>query len=119
MPEAQAERPFRQGQVMTVFRSRRRGESESAYQGVSEAMQAAARAMPGFVDFKAFVAEDGERVSLITFASIEAHQAWRDDPRHRQAMKAGRDEFYLDYSVQVGECTHAVSWVRDDPDRSE
>ncbi len=100
--------------MMTVFRSRRRRESEAAYQKLSEEMQAAARRVPGFVDFKTFVAEDGERVSLITFATLEAHQVWRNDPRHRQAMQVGRDEFYQDYSVQVGECTHAARWSRDE-----
>ena len=104
---------FRAGQVITIFRSRRRSESEVEYQDVVVAMEAAARAIPGFVDFKTFGAEDGERMSAITFASAEAQRAWRDDPRHQLAQQQGRDEFYLEYSLQVGECTYASQWERD------
>ena len=103
---------FAAGQVMTVFRSRRRAVGQVEYLELVAAMEDAARRMPGFVDFKAFTAEDGERVSLVTFASAEDYQAWRDDPRHRAAQQRGRDRFYLEYSVQVGECTHATRWVR-------
>jgi len=104
---------FGEGQVVTVFRSRRRPAAESAYQRMALEMEAAARAMPGFVDFKTFVAEDGEQVSVVTFGSPAAHRAWRDDPRHRSAQQQGRDAFYLEYSVQVGACTHFSAWARD------
>ena len=107
--------PFSTGQVMTIFRSRKRPEAEAAYVQTAEQMEAAARAMPGFVDFKVFVAEDGERVSLITFDSPAAQQAWRDDPRHRLAQQQGRDDFYLEYSIQVGACGYVSQLVP--PDR--
>jgi heme-degrading monooxygenase HmoA len=103
---------FAPGQVVTVFRSRRRDESEAAYADVAGEMEAAARATPGFIDFKTFVAEDGERVSLVTFDSTATHRTWRDDPRHRRAQQQGRDDFYLEYSVQVGESTHVSYWER-------
>lgn len=98
---------------MTIFRSRRRSEAESAYLELAQEMQAAARATPGFVDFKTFVGDDGEHVSLITFASESAQRAWRDDPRHQRAQQRGRDDFYLEYSIQVGECRHVSHWTRD------
>ena len=69
-----AGRPFAGGRVMTVFRSRRRDESEDTYRRLSREMETAARSVPGFVDFKSFTADDGEHVSLVTFATLEAHQ---------------------------------------------
>jgi heme-degrading monooxygenase HmoA len=102
---------FAEGQVVTVFRSRRRPESEAEYRQVSRLMEEAARATPGFVDFKTFTADDGEHVSLVTFADPAAHRAWRDDSRHLQAQRQGRDEFYREYSVQVGACSHVSTWV--------
>ena len=57
--------------------------------------------MPGFVDYKAFVADDGERVSIAVFDSEEHHNAWRDDPGHRAAQIRGSKEFYTEYSVMV------------------
>ena len=86
--------------VVTVFRSRLRDDPEG-YDETAEAMEAAARAMPGFVDFKSFRADDGERVSIVVFDSPESHTAWRDDPRHRAAQQRGRNEWYAEYRIQV------------------
>jgi heme-degrading monooxygenase HmoA len=104
--------PFAEGQIVTVFRSRRREGTEDVYGPLADAMLAAASARPGFVDFATFQSADGERVSLITFDSSESHAAWRDDPAHRAAQHQGRDELYEWYSIQVGECRSASRWVR-------
>ena len=101
---------FSEDQVVTVFRSRRRTDTAEAYLRLAGEIEAHARSTPGFVDFKTFAAEDGERVSLVTFASSEAHRTWRDDPRHRQAQRQGREEFYEDYSIQVSNCVHVHQW---------
>jgi heme-degrading monooxygenase HmoA len=103
---------FREGQVVTVFRSRRRPGTEDSYGPLAESLLAAARAQPGFVDFATFESDDGEHVSLVTFDSPEAHAAWRDDPRHRAAQVVGRDELYDAFSIQVGTCTGVTRWER-------
>ena len=100
-------------QVVTVFRSRLRPDANPGYGEVAEEMEAAARQTPGFVDFKVFTAPDGERVSLITFETTEAQRAWRDDPRHREAQKRGRDEFYQEYSIQIADCVQVRQWESD------
>lgn len=64
-------------------------------------MRSLAEAMPGFVSFKAFSAEDGERVSIIEFESEEALRAWREHPEHRKAQALGRNRFYSEYQIQV------------------
>ena len=109
---ARSEPDFAVGQVVTVFRSRRREGTEDAYGPLADAMLEAARSVPGFVDFTTFVAADGERVSLVTFDSPESHAAWRDDPRHLAAQQQGRDQLYDGYSVQVARCTSATRWSR-------
>ncbi len=89
------------GPVVTVFRSRLRSDAGAAYEDTAARMLELARGMPGFVEYKAFLAEDGERVSIITFATLEDHRAWRDHPEHRQAQGAGRAHFYASYDVTV------------------
>jgi heme-degrading monooxygenase HmoA len=89
--------------IVTVFRSRLRADAGDDYARTAAEMERLARAVPGFVDFKQFVADDGERVSLITFASRAAHEAWRDDPRHRAAQQRGRNDWYAEYHIQVCE----------------
>lgn len=86
--------------VVTVFRSRLRDDAEG-YEETADEMETAARAVPGFVDFKTFAADDGERVSIVVFDSPESHAAWRDDPRHRAAQQRGRKEWYAEYRIQV------------------
>jgi heme-degrading monooxygenase HmoA len=106
--------PLTEGQVVTVFRSRRRADAGDEYHRLAAAMLEAARAVPGFVDFKQFAAEDGEQVSVITFDSEEAQRAWRDDPGHRAAQVRGRESFYAEFSIQTGRVTRARSWRRPD-----
>jgi heme-degrading monooxygenase HmoA len=57
--------------------------------------------MPGFVSIKTFVADDGERVSIVEFASADAQQAWRQHPAHLEAQRLGREKFYSEYRIQV------------------
>jgi heme-degrading monooxygenase HmoA len=92
------------GQVVTVFRSRLAPGAVDEYHETADRMEAAASAMPGFVDFKTFDAPDGERVSIVTFADLPSHEAWRDHAEHREAQAAGRDRFYASYQIQVCEC---------------
>lgn len=96
---------------MTVFRSRLRPEAGD-YEATAAAMHDAARAMPGFVDAKTFTAEDGERVTVVTFADAAALQAWRDHDGHRQAQSRGRSEFYRWYTIQTGTCERVIRWAR-------
>jgi len=87
--------------VLTVFRSRLRPEAQAEYEAMAQRMLELASAMPGFVELKTFVAEDGERVSLVTFADRGSHSAWRDHPEHRVAQQLGRDRFYASFDISV------------------
>lgn len=89
------------GPVVTVFRSRLRSEALDEYAELAPHLEARARSMPGFVEFKTFTAEDGERVSIVVFETWQQHCAWRDDPEHRRAQARGRQLLYEDYTVQV------------------
>jgi heme-degrading monooxygenase HmoA len=92
------------GRIVTVFRSRLRPDAEAnGYGELAARMEARARAMAGFVDFKTFRSEDGERVSIICFDTIEHHTAWREDPEHRAAQAKGREAFYSEYFISVCE----------------
>ncbi|MCU1595545.1 MAG: antibiotic biosynthesis monooxygenase [Frankiales bacterium] len=94
------------GQVLTVFRSRLRPETLSEYAEAAAAMSALAASMPGHVDHKTFTADDGERVTVVTFEDRATHQAWRDQADHRDAQRRGREEFYATYSIQVADVTY-------------
>lgn len=106
---------FAAGQIVTVFRSRLRDDAGDGYGPTAAEMERLGRSMPGFVDFKAFTADDGERLALITFADAGSQRAWRTQVDHRAAQQAGRDRWYSRYTIQVCECRSARGFVRPGP----
>lgn len=109
-----------QRQILTVFRNQLRPDNVEQYRVTSARMDALARSMPGFVDAKTFTADDGERVTIVTFADAESQRAWREHPEHREAQRAGVEEFYSEYSIQVAavayrhDFAHGPSTASDD-----
>ena len=87
--------------ILTVFRARVKPEVQEEYMQWVGRMKALAKQMPGFISHKAFAAEDGERVAIVEFESEEAQRAWRLHPEHVVAQKKGRQDFYLEYRIQV------------------
>jgi heme-degrading monooxygenase HmoA len=102
------------GQVVTVFRNRLVDDTaaQAAYAEELAVVADLARSMPGFVETKTFVAEDGERATIVTFADPDTHRAWREHPRHREAQRHGVATYYAEYSIAVGETTYASAFVR-------
>jgi heme-degrading monooxygenase HmoA len=92
---------FAPGQIVTVFRSRLRPDNVEAYSEHAAEIAALAATMPGLVDVKAFSAEDGERVTVVTFADEASHDAWRRQVDHAAAQRKGRSDYYAEYSLQV------------------
>lgn len=93
--------------IVTIFRNRLRPEHAEQYATTAAAMGAEAEKMPGYVSRKVFTAEDGERVTIVEFESMETHKAWAEHTGHRAAQKLGRERFYAEYTIQVCEVLRA------------
>ena len=102
------------GQVVTVCRTRVREDGAAAYAEHADRMSELARTMPGYVEHKIFIADDGERVTLVTFADQASHDGWRTHPEHRSAQRAGRAGYYRQYSVAVATVERVSAWARAD-----
>lgn len=89
--------------ILTVFRSRLNEGHRAEYDRHVELTAALAEATPGFIGHKMFVAEDGERLTLVEFESMESQRAWSLSPEHKAAAIAGRRGFYAKYQIQI--CT--------------
>jgi heme-degrading monooxygenase HmoA len=87
--------------IVTVFRSRVRPEVLDEYAPMAARMSELAQKMPGYIAHKGFVAEDGERVTIVEFESEETHRAWARHAEHMEAKKKGRSTFYSDYRIQI------------------
>lgn len=88
--------------VLVVFRSRIRPETADEFNALADEMMKIATAMPGFISYKVFRADDEERCSIIEFETEEQLLAWREQAEHSRAQELGRERFYSDYSLQVG-----------------
>jgi heme-degrading monooxygenase HmoA len=89
--------------ILTVFRSRLREDARDEYMALAPKISALAKGMPGYVSHKGFVAEDGERVTIVEFEDEESHKAWARQVDHVEAKRRGQASFYAEYSIQVCE----------------
>ena len=85
---------------LVVFRNRKRADHDAAaYQADAVRMETMARAQPGFVSFKSYVADDGEVIALSEWADAEAARGWGSQPDHALVQARGRAEYYQDYTL--------------------
>lgn len=101
---------FAPGQVVTVFRSQLLEAPDSRYEALDERLRERAASLGGLVEVKSFCADDGERVTLVTFEDPESHERWANDEAHRRAQALGRDAVYRTYSIQVCECRRVAGF---------
>jgi heme-degrading monooxygenase HmoA len=113
--------------ILILFRSRLTTAAGADYAAMQERMDALARSADGFVDVKAYTAEDGERLTIVRWRDQESLRRWREDPRHRAAQEAGRRLWYEFYVSEVAELLRESRFVRDagehppgsEPERTE
>jgi heme-degrading monooxygenase HmoA len=89
--------------VVTIFRTRLKPEGQQEYYEWAARIAALANTMPGYVSHKGFVADDGERVTIVEFEDEETQRAWATNLQHVEAKKKGRADFYSEYKLQI--CT--------------
>jgi heme-degrading monooxygenase HmoA len=89
--------------IITVFRSRLRDDVHERYEAVAAEMDRMVRTQPGFIDQKTYLADDGERVTIVRFANEMSQRMWAMHPAHVGAQRRGRDEFYASYEISISE----------------
>jgi heme-degrading monooxygenase HmoA len=87
--------------IVTVFRSRLNPGAQEGYAPMAKRLGELARSMPGYVSHKGFVAEDGERLTLVEFATEEGLKAWARQPDHVEGKRLGIQRFFSEYRVQI------------------
>jgi heme-degrading monooxygenase HmoA len=83
-----------------VFRNRKRADLDAAaYAEDAAAMEALARAQPGYRSFKSYSAEDGEVVAISEWDDEAAARAWGRLAEHRAVQHKGRGHYYAEYTL--------------------
>jgi len=97
--------------LVVLFRSRLVPQPDG-YAEMAQEMLDTAKSMPGFIDVKAFKAEDGERLTLVWWEDAETLRAWRTHARHLVAQQAGRERWYEYYTLEVAEVIRSKQFIR-------
>ena len=97
--------------IVTVFRTRMNPDVQAEYGPMARRMSELARAVPGYVSHKGFVADDGERVTIVEFETEEALQKWRVDPEHRMAKRRGIESFFSEFKFQICSVMTERTWT--------
>jgi heme-degrading monooxygenase HmoA len=97
--------------LVVLFRSRLVPQPDG-YAEMAQEMLDTAKSMPGFIDVKAFKAEDGERLTLVWWEDAETLRAWRTHARHLVAQQAGRERWYEYYTLEVAEVIRSKHFTR-------
>ncbi len=85
---------------LVVFRNRKRADIDAAdYARDAAAMEALARAQPGFLSFKSYSSDDGEVVALSEWADEASAQAWGRQAEHALVQGKGRNSYYERYTL--------------------
>jgi heme-degrading monooxygenase HmoA len=99
--------------VVILFRSKLTPTAAAdGYSEMADEMETLARQMPGFVDVKAFKADDGERLTIVWWQDEETLKGWREQVRHRMAQRLGREKWYEYYKIEVAHVVRQNAFER-------
>ncbi|MFN7950188.1 MAG: antibiotic biosynthesis monooxygenase [bacterium] len=98
--------------IVVLFWSRLTNEAGEDYSAMASEMVERAKHTVGFVDFKSFAAQDGERLSIIHWQDEATMTVWANDERHRVARQLGRDKWYQYFRLEVAHVTRGWDFHR-------
>jgi len=97
--------------IVTVFRTRMNPGVQDEYGPMAKRMSELARTIPGYISHKGFVADDGERVTIVEFETEEALHQWRIDPEHAKAKRRGVETFFSEFKFQICSVIRERMWT--------
>jgi len=97
--------------MVVLFRSKL-VDVPDGYAEMAQEMVSLAKTMPGFVDVKAYKADDGERLTVVWWEDEETLKGWREQARHRVAQRLGRERWYEYYKIEVAEVVRKNTFER-------
>jgi heme-degrading monooxygenase HmoA len=97
--------------MVVLFRSKL-VDAPDGYAEMAQEMEDLAKTMPGFIDVKAFTADDGERLTVVWWENEETLRGWRENVRHRIAQRTGREKWYRYYKLEVAEVVRTNAFER-------
>src|SRR5262245_49311906 len=101
-----------QHMLIILFRSKLTDEAGADYQAMNAEMESLVRQNPGFIDVKSYKSEDGERLTVVWWRDEASLREWREQMRHREAQKTGREKWYEYYKMEVADVVRERAFER-------
>ncbi|MFI5103427.1 MAG: antibiotic biosynthesis monooxygenase family protein [Terriglobales bacterium] len=98
--------------IVILFRSKLTAAAGQDYADTNADLEEYVKTVPGFVAVKSFLAEDGERLTLVWWRDKESLALWRHDARHQAAQIQGRQKWYEYYKIEVAEVLRQSEFER-------
>lgn len=98
--------------MLILFRSKLTDTAGEDYAQTDQSMTAHAKTFPGFISFKSFKADDGERLTVVWWKDEATLQAWANDAKHRAAQSKGRERWYEYYKMDVAKVVRTSDFDR-------
>ena len=76
-------------------------------------MMTIAQSLPGFISYKVYANDDGERVSIHEWKSAEHLRAWSKQPEHVLVQIAGREKYYSEYTIYALDNPRESNFIRE------
>ncbi len=86
--------------VWAVIFISRLSEGAEGYREMAQEMMERVSRFPGFMGAES-VREGELGITISYWRDRESIQRWADDPRHREAQKRGKEQWYQSYTLQV------------------
>jgi heme-degrading monooxygenase HmoA len=93
---------------VVVFTSQRK-DADPAYEAMAMEMAGLASAQPGFIGVESAHDAEGFGVTVVYFRDEESVLAWKNNDRHKDAQKLGKERWYAHYEVRVAKVERAYS----------
>ncbi len=106
--------------IVTVFRNRLSDDpdAQAEYAELIGHISQLATTMPGYISHKTYVADDGERCTIVEFEHEDGQAEWRRNAEHAAARVRGREAFYSEYRIQICEELRSSHWSSDEGGRN-
>ena len=95
----------------TIFTTQLTGELEG-YDETADRMAELVDGYDGFLGVHSVRGADGFGITVCYWRSEEDIAAWRVDLEHQLAQKAGRDQWYAEYTVEVARVDRQLDFKR-------
>jgi heme-degrading monooxygenase HmoA len=101
-----------ESKLIILFRMQTTDQAGEDYRSMNVELDKLVRQNPGFVEAKDFVADDGEKLTIVWWRDEESLLEWRNLMRHREAQNQGRLKWYQYYKIEIARLLRSTHFVR-------